>query len=298
MPVLPLTALRAYHLVAEHLSFTRAAEALHVTQSAVSQQVAQLEERVGKRLVERSGRVLRLTPHGEILAAACQKSFSTLERTLHQVSRGADGHVLQFKLPPTFAMKWLMPRLPGFQVLHPQLELHVSTSVQPVDFESEDVDIGLQRAAAPDPGLHGISVLDERGILVCSPRLWGKRKKGLAALESMTLLRSANRRDDWPLWLKLMGTPDLKPVNQIEFSFSLLMYQAAIEGLGAAIAQPEFVEDDLASGRLVAPFEQVISTGRKYFLVCPARSRHEPAVARFLSWVRQGVAAQPENQTH
>lgn len=292
MSTLPLTALRAFEKVAEHLSFTRAAEALHVSQSAVSQQVSQLEERVGKRLVERSGRTLRLTPHGELLAAACQRSFTALERVLQQISRGGS-QALQFKLPPTFAMKWLMPRLPGFQVLHPQLELHINTSVQPVDFESEDVDIGMQRAAEPDPGLHAISVMDETGILVCSPRLWGKRKPQLAELESKTLLLSANRRDDWPLWLRLMGVPDLQPANQIEFSFSLLMYQAALEGLGICIAQPEFVEKDLASGQLIAPFPEMVSTGRKHFLVCQERRRHDPAVARFFSWIQSGAEARP-----
>jgi len=210
---------------------------------------------------------------------------------MQQVSRGGGGQALQFKLPPTFAMKWLMPRLPGFQVLHPQLELHISTSVQAVDFESEDVDVGMQRASEPDPGLHGISVMDEAGILVCSPRLWGRRKSRVSELATMTLLHSANRPDDWPLWFRLMEAPQLKPANQIEFSFSLLMYQAAIEGLGVGIAQPEFVEEDLASGRLVAPFKQVVSTGRKHFLVCPARGRHDPAVARFFSWVQSGAKA-------
>ncbi len=299
MSILPLTALRAFDKVAEHLSFTRAAEALHVTQSAVSQQVAQLEERVGKRLVERSGRSLRLTPHGELLAAACQRSFTTLERTLQRISRGGEGRALHLKLPPTFAMKWLMPRLPGFQVLHPQLELHISTSVHPVDFESEDVDIGMQRAAQPDPGLHAIAVMEERGLLVCAPHLWGQRKAQLAELESMTLLHSANRPDDWPLWLKLVGAPALKPANQIEFSFSLLMDQAAIEGLGVCLAQPEFVQDDLSAGRLIAPFDQVVSTGRKHFIVCPDRLRHDPAVAQFFAWMQsdanrhQGKAERP-----
>ncbi|MGT2509200.1 LysR substrate-binding domain-containing protein [Cupriavidus basilensis] len=288
MVSLPLTALRAFEKVAEHLNFTRAGEALHVSQSAVSQQVSLLEERVGKRLVERSGRTLRLTPHGELLAAACQRSFTALERALQQISRG-DSQSLQFKVPPTFAMKWLMPRLPEFQVLHPEIELHISTSVHPVDFESEDVDIGMLRAEAPDTGLHAFPVMSETGILVCSPRLWGKRKPRLAELESMTLLHSVNRPDDWGLWLQLMGRPNLRLANQIEFSFSLLMYQAAIEGLGICIAQPEFVEDDLATGRLIAPFSEIVETGRKHFLVCPARRRHEPAIARFFSWVQSGA---------
>lgn len=105
----------------------------------------------------------------------------------------------------------------------------------------------------------------------------------------MTLLQSANRPEDWPQWLGLMGAPDLKPANQIEFSFSLLMYQAAIEGLGVGIAQPEFVEEELASGRLIAPFKQVVSTGSKHFLVCPTRLRHDPAVARFFAWAQADV---------
>lgn len=285
MNQLPLTALRAFEKVAEHLSFTRAAESLYVSQSAVSQQIAQLEERTGKRLVERSGRGLKLTPHGEILATACQHSFGALERALKRVSRGG-GRSLHVRLPPTIAMKWLVPKLMGFQLQHPDLELQISTSVQPVDFDIEDVDIGMQRAEQADPRLHASAMMDERGILVCAPGLWAGRKAHLSALASIPLLRSANRLDDWSLWITGMNAPKLTPAKHIDFSFSLLMYQAALEGLGMCIAQPEFVEADLAEGRLVAPFPQVISTGRKQFLVCPARLRHDPAVASFFSWVQ------------
>lgn len=285
MNQLPLTALRAFEKVAEHLSFTRAAEALYVSQSAVSQQIAQLEERTGKRLVERSGRGLKLTPHGEILATACQHSFGALERALKRVSRGG-GRSLHVRLPPTIAMKWLVPKLMGFQLQHPDLELQISTSVQPVDFDIEDVDIGMQRAAQPDPGLHASAIMDERGILVCAPSLWAGRQAKLSELKSMTLLRSANRLDDWSLWFKGMNTSEFTSAIHIDFSFSLLMYQAALEGVGPCIAQPEFVEDDLAAGRLISPFPQVILTGRKQFLVCPERLRHDPAVASFFSWVQ------------
>ena len=285
MNQLPLTALRAFEKVAEHLSFTRAAESLYVSQSAVSQQIAQLEERTGKRLVERSGRGLKLTPHGEILATACQHSFGALERALKRVSRGG-GRSLHVRLPPTIAMKWLVPKLMGFQLQHPDLELQISTSVHPVDFDIEDVDIGLQRAEQADPRLHSSAMMDERGILVCAPGLWAGRKAHLSELASIPLLRSANRLDDWSLWVAGMMAPELAPAKHIDFSFSLLMYQAALEGLGMCIAQPEFVEADLAGGRLVAPFPQIISTGRKQFLVCPARLRHDPAVASFFSWVQ------------
>jgi LysR family transcriptional regulator, glycine cleavage system transcriptional activator len=272
MPNLPLTALRAFEKVAEHLSFTRAAEHLHVSQSAVSQQIALLEERVGNRLLERSGRTLRLTAQGEILAKAASKSFRALERALQQVSR--EGRALDLKLPPTFAMKWLMPRLPSFQVMHPRLELHINTSVHPVDFESENINIGMQRAAQADSGLHAIAVMDETAMLVCSPGLWKGRPAQL------------KKTQDWPLWLAQMEQPDFQAANQIEFSFSLLMYQAAIEGLGVCLAQPEFIEDDLASGRLIAPFTTVINTGKKHFIVCPEQHRHDPAVASFLAWVK------------
>lgn len=292
MSNLPLTALRAFEKVAEHLSFTQAALALHVTQSAVSQQVTQLEARLGKLLIERSGRRLRLTANGELLAKACAKSFSSLESTLQQISRHGDVMSLRFKLPPTFAMKWLMPKLSSFQVLHPTLELKISTHVQPVDFETEDVDIGMQRAQATDRGLHAEAVMDERGILVCSPRLWGNRLADLDELRAMTLLCSVNRSEDWNLWCQLMGAPTLMPGNQIQLGFSLLVYQAAIEGLGFAIAQPEFVEDDLAAGRLIVPFQGVVTTPRKHFLVCPADLRHQSAVSAFFSWVQASTQQQ------
>jgi len=282
---IPFTALRAFEQVAEHLSFTRAGQALHVTQSAVSQQVAQLEERIGKRLVERTGRTLRLTANGQTLAAACQQSFGLLEAAVRRIAGGSDAKGVYIKVPPTFAMKWLMPRLPRFQVQHPQIESHVSTSLQPADFDTENVDVSMQRAADPDPELHAIPVLEERGMVVCSPKLWGKRGARLSALEGMTQLVSVNRRDDWPMWLEQARSPGLRPGSQLEFGFSLLVYQAAVEGLGVAVAQPEFVEEELRSGRLIAPFRTVLSTGNRYFIVCPAPRRHAAAVARFLSWV-------------
>jgi LysR family glycine cleavage system transcriptional activator len=107
----------------------------------------------------------------------------------------------------------------------------------------------------------------------------------------MTLLESMNRRDDWPSWLQQAGATTIRLGTRLEFGFSLLVYQAAIEGLGVAIAQPEFVQDELASGRLISPFRKVFSTGKRYFLVCPAARRHAPAVARFLSWVQSELAA-------
>ena len=209
-----------------------------------------------------------------------------LESALQRIAGGNDGNVLTFKVPPTFAMKWLMPRLPRFQVRHPQIELRVSTSLQPADFEAENVDISMQRAVEPDPAFHAIPVLEERGLLVCSPTLWGGRSARLSELDGMTLLESGNRRDDWASWLEQAGTTKIQPANRLEFGFSLLVYQAAVEGLGVAIAQPEFVQEELASGRLVAPFRKVFSTGKRYFLVCPPSRRHAPAVARFLSWVQ------------
>jgi LysR family glycine cleavage system transcriptional activator len=291
LPNVPLNALRAFAEVAQLLSFTRAAEALHVTQSAVSQQVAQLEQRLGKRLIERSGRTLRLTESGEMLAAACQRGFGVIDSALRRVARAGDASSLRFKLPPTFAMRWLMPRLPSFQVLHPGCELHVSTSVQTVDFEAEDVDIALQRAVHPEPAVHAIPVIEERGILVCSPTLWRGRQPDLGELEGMTVLHSANRRSDWAQWLAAVGRPDLKAGNLLEFEFSLMVYQAAMEGLGVAIAQPEFVETELASGRLVAPVAQAVPTGKRYFLTCQSSRRHVPAIASFFSWAAAEVRA-------
>ena len=127
--------------------------------------------------------------------------------------RRNDASAVIFKVPPTFAMKWLMPRLPRFPVQHPQIELHVSTSLQPADFEAESVDISMQRAVEPDAEFHAIPVLEERGLLVCSPNLWKGRPARLSALDGMTLLHSVKRRDDWASWLEQAGTAKVRPAN-------------------------------------------------------------------------------------
>lgn len=277
-------ALRVFDAVARALSFTRAAEELCVTQSAVSQQVAQLEARLGKKLLRRRGRMLQLTSDGDVLADACRRGFALIDAAVDRVSAGDDAHRLRFKVPPTFAMKWLMPRLPRFQVLHPDIEISVSTSIQPAEFETENVDISVLRDTHPDPRFHCVPVLDERLMLVCSPRLWGRRRS-LQALQGMTVLHTVNRRDDWEAWRRQVGAADIEPGNQLEFEFSLLVYQAAVEGLGVAVAQPELVEDELAAGRLIAPFPQVFPTGRRYFLISPDSRRHAKAASRFLRWI-------------
>lgn len=277
--------LRVFEVVGRHLSFTRAGEELSVTQSAVSQQVAQLEARLGRRLFERQGRVLRLTREGETLHAACRRGFALIDSAVQRIAAGDGTDRLRLKVPPTFAMKWLMPRLPGFQVLHPQLELSLATSVQPADFETEHVDISFARAAQPGAGLHAVPVLVERMQLVCSPRLWGRRRARLASLDGMTMLHTVNRRDDWDAWLRQAGGEAIRRGPQLEFDVSLLVYQAAVEGLGVAVVQPELVEDEIAAGRLIAPFEAIYPTGRTYFLVCPEARRRVPAVARFLDWI-------------
>lgn len=290
---IPPQALKVFEVVGRTLSFTRAAEALAVTQSAVSQRIAQLEARLGRRLVERQGRVLRLTQDGEVLHAACQRGFALIDSAVQRIAAGDGTMRLRLKVPPTFAMKWLMPRLPRFQMLHPQLELTLATSVQPADFETEHVDISFARAAEPDPALHAVPVLAERMQLVCSPRLWGRRRARLAALDGMTMLHTVNRRDDWDAWLRQAGGEAVARGPQLEFDVSLLVYQAAVEGLGVAVVQPELVEDELASGRLIAPFAAIYPTGRTYFLVCPQSRCRVPAVARFLDWIA-GAAGEPQ----
>ncbi len=285
--------LRVFEAVGRRLSFTRAAEELLVTQSAVSQQVSQLEARLGRRLIERRGRALFLTADGEALQAACQRGFALIDSAVQRIAAGDGADRLRLKVPPTFAMKWLMPRLPRFQVLRPQLELGLSTSVQPADFETENIDISVLRAANPDPALHSVPVLVERMQLVCSPRLWDRRRSRLAALDGLTMLHTVNRRDDWDSWLRQAGGEDIRRGAQLEFDVSLLVYQAAVEGLGVAVVQPELVEDELATGRLIAPFDMIYPTGRTYYLVCPQSRLRVPVVAHFLQWIASTAVAAP-----
>jgi LysR family transcriptional regulator, glycine cleavage system transcriptional activator len=293
---LPLTALRAFEVTARHLSVTRAAQELFVTQAAVSQQLAALEERLGVALTQRNGRRLELTAEGLSLFVTLKQCFDQMEAGVSRVERRPGRSKLSLMLYPTLAARWLIPRLAGFHAKHPDVDVQITTSLQRVDFARDGIDLSILYANEMEPGVVGDPLMSEVLLPVCSPRLLpARRKLTLAQLEQWTWLYSSNRLDDWQIWLDAAGADRLEPRTRLQFGTSYLAYEAAVDGLGMAMAQEALVAQDLRQGRLVAPFELRVPTQRIYYLTYLAARRDKPLIRSFREWVlgtRDRVPAQ------
>jgi LysR family transcriptional regulator, glycine cleavage system transcriptional activator len=282
----PLNSLRAFDVAARHRNFSRAAIELRVTQGAVSRHVANLETALGSRLFRRRGRQLELTAEGAQLHTFVREAFERINEGVDLLSRAPGDLILKIKVPPTLGIRWLIPRLVQFHALHPEIDVQITTSHQPVDFDQEDVDVAVHWGSGDWKGLTADFLIGEELTPVCSPAiLIDKPLREPADLSEQVLLQSMNRSNDWRIWLEAAGVHGVDWTRALKFENSGLTYQAAIERLGVVVAQCAFVEDDLATGRLVAPFPLVVPGERAYFLVLPVRRRHHHKVVVFRDWL-------------
>ncbi|MDF3838983.1 LysR substrate-binding domain-containing protein [Cupriavidus basilensis] len=286
---LPLLGLRAFEATARHQSVSNAAAELCVTPGAVSQQVKLLEELVGVPLLRRKGRSIELTDAGQVLRPALTQAFQTIELTLNAIARGPRHDTLKLCLMPTLAEKWLVPRLSRFHGAHPELDIQLMTSFREIRFEAEDVDMASFVGKTLPAGLEGLRLFDDAFQPVCNPSfLRGPQRLSTPAdLSKVTLLHSVRRMDDWQRWLGLAGLSGLKPQRSLSFENSSLAIQAAIDGLGVAMVQREYVGELLKVGVLVAPFDFVGRSDTGYYLVWSAARATTPAFRSFLEWVKQ-----------
>jgi LysR family glycine cleavage system transcriptional activator len=283
----PLNALRAFEEVARSGSFTRAAQELFVTQGAVSRHISTLEEWLQVRLFERGPQGTRLTPQGQAYYEAVRSGLDQIEFGTRQVRQGPDDRRLRIKLPPTFAIRWLAPRLARFHARHPDLDVQVTTSHQRADFDHDDVDVSIHSEAEPPRGPDYTRLFGETLLPVCAPGLLasGPPLRTPGDLAHQVLLCSMNRPHDWPTWLAAAGARGVDGNSGLKFENAALAYQAAADQLGVIVAILPFVSDDLASGRLVEPFSLRTRTRGAYYLAChPARLQTQ-RVAAFKSWV-------------
>jgi LysR family transcriptional regulator, regulator of gene expression of beta-lactamase len=278
---LPLNALRAFESSARHLSFTRAARELNVTQAAVSQQVRSLEERLGARLFKRLPRGLGMTDEGLALLPVLSDAFGRIDAVLTQFEGGHFHEVLTVGVVGTFAVGWLMPRLNRFRAAHPFVELRLLTHNNLVDFAVEGFDFAIRFGDGQWPGTQVAALLDAPLTVLCAPEL-AKRVRAPGDLASETLLRSY-RTDEWALWFAAAG---LSPgaIRGPVFDSSRLMVEAAMQGAGAALAPARMFERELQAGRLVRPFELEVSTG-SYWLSWVKSKRLTPAMQAFRTWI-------------
>ena len=291
-PNLPLNALRAFESSSRHLSFTRAAQELNVTQAAVSQQVRALEERLGVSLFKRLPRGLAVTDEGLALRPVLSDAFDRIESVLRQFEGGHFHEVLTVGAVGTFAVGWLMPRLRSFHALHPFVELRLMTNNNLVDLAAEGLDCAIRFGDGNWPGTRAQKLFDAPLSLLCAPDI-AQRLRVPADLVGETLLRSY-RADDWMNWFAKAGLAPM-PARGAVFDSSRLMGEAATQGAGVALAPASMFARDLATGRLVRPFDIEVQAG-SYWLIGQKGKPATPAMQLFNQWIvkqaeEEGTAA-------
>jgi LysR family transcriptional regulator of beta-lactamase len=257
-PHLPLNALRAFEASARHLSFTKAAIELCVTQAAVSHQVKGLEERLGRQLFRRLPRGLALTDEGLALLPALAESFDRIAALVERIGEGKPRQVVSLGAVGTFAAGWLVPRLSGLAETLPELDLRLFTNNNRVDLAAEGLDLAIRFGDGAWHGTDALWLMDAPLAPLCAPGL-ARRLAEPADLLRETLLRSY-RADEWPRWFASAGI-EVPPLKGPVFDSSLTMAEAALAGLGVALAPPSMFRRQLEDGALVQPFAQGPSSG-------------------------------------
>ncbi|TXR46400.1 LysR family transcriptional regulator [Phyllobacterium endophyticum] len=282
-PFLPLNGLRAFEASARHLSFTRAAIELFVTQAAVSQQVKSLETRLGVKLFHRLPRGLMLTAEGEALLPTVSHSFDQLADTLGRVEGGQLRELLFVGAVGTFATGWLLPRLADFHQQFPYVDIRLSTNNNRVDLAAEGLDFAIRFGNGAWHATDTTRLFEAPLSPLCAPGL-AETLRDPADLAHCTLLRSY-RSDEWPKWFAAAGIPLPPQANKaVVFDSSLAMVEAALQGIGVALAPPSMFSRHLASGALEQPFPVTISLG-SYWLTRLQSRPLTPAMLAFSTWI-------------
>ena len=286
----PLNAVKAFEAASRHGSFTRAAEELRVTHGAVSRHVQTLEAWLGAPLFERHNRRVVLTEAGRGYAAEIGAALDRIAlATARQVERGRP-RLLHVNALATFTLRWLIPRLSGFQVAHPAIEVRLTTSNVPLASLADPFDVAIRGGPDTRPFHVGQPFLSERRIPVCSPALLRRlplREPG--ELHHHTLLHAATLPGVWPHWLRAAGVPDLTPQASVTLEHFYLTLQAALDGLGVAMGPERLIADDVAAGRLTRPFEGPSLPARSYYTYVPEPRADDPAVRAFCAWLTKAA---------
>ncbi len=286
----PLNAVRAFEAAARHASFTRAAEELRVTHGAVSRQVQLLEAWLGVPLFERLNRRVVLTEAGGAYAAEIGAALDRIAlATARQAERGRP-RLLHVNALATFTLRWLIPRLSGFQLAHPAIEVRLTTSNVPLAQVAEPFDVAIRGGPDSRPGHIAQPFLSERRIPVCSPALLQRLPlEEPEQLRQHTLLHAATLPQVWPQWLRVAGVPDLQPQASVTLEHFYLTLQAALDGLGVAMGPERLIADDVAAGRLTLPFAGPALPARSYYTYVPEPRADDPAVRAFCGWLAEAA---------
>jgi LysR family glycine cleavage system transcriptional activator len=289
----PLNALRTFEAAARLLNFSRAAEELHVTPSAVSHQVKDLEERIGVPLFLRARKSMSLTDAGEILLQGAHAAFGALSRAMNDVHALAHAPVLTVSVPPSVAMKWLVPRLDTFRRRHPDIDVRISTDTELPDLLSGDVDVAVHYGSGDYPGLEAELLVENSVAPMCSPQFMegDSPLRRPEDLSRFTLLHDTggdefgNPAYDWGTWLNTHGVANVDATLGLRFNTSADVLNAAVAGAGVAIGKTALAVDDLKSGRLVCLFNAIVAEKAAYYVVYAGASAEQAKVVAFRDWL-------------
>lgn len=289
---IPLDALRVFEAAARLDSFTRAADTLGMTQAAVSWRIRDLEERLGHSLFVRRPRSISLTEHGERLYHTTGEAMRLLRRGVSDVME-TDSDVLGVTTLPTIATQWLAHRLGQFQLANPDLAVRISTSTALSDLSSDGMHVGFRYGSGRWPGMESRFVLPAVTTPICTPAL----ARQLAMTSPEDLKRAPRLGDDreWATWFAVAGTDQAEPASQTRMKADnqIMEAAAATAGQGVALVSLILFQRELRQGLLVAPFPDILSFERGYWLCYPANRRSQPRIARFRDWVLDEARADP-----
>jgi LysR family glycine cleavage system transcriptional activator len=295
----PLNALKVFEASARHLSFTRAAEELFVTQAAVSHQIKALEEFIGLKLFMRKNRALLLTEEGQSYYLDIKDVFNNIqEATERLLARGEKG-AITVSVQASFAIQWLVPRLKEFSILYPDIDVRIKAVDQPDNLLTEDIDVAIYYGRGDWGDVHAVKLHQEYLIPVCSPLIFssGKKLKKIEDLANHTLLHYSSR-EDWKRWFKKRGLKGIDVNHGPIFSHSAMVVQAAIHGQGVALAHSVLAKPDIDSGRLICPFNEVLLSKNSHYIVCREHQLELGKISAFREWVLDTVASEQEEDLY
>jgi LysR family glycine cleavage system transcriptional activator len=287
----PLNALRAFEAAARHMNFSRAADELSVTPGAVSQQIQNLEDYVGAALFKRTPKGLLLTDAAQTALPALREAFDRLGEAASLLTAAVDGRRVTVSAAPSFAAKWLVPRLGRFEAAHPEVDVWLSAGMELVDFATGEVDLAIRYGAGRYPGLEVVKLMTETVMPVASPELLAE--KPLQTPEDLAhhvLLHdgSPDADDscpDWAMWLTARGIKGVDGARGPRFNQSSLVIEAAMNGRGVALAKRALAQADIDAGRLVAPLQINTAVDFAYYAVHPKAKGRLAQVKAFVKWL-------------
>lgn len=283
----PLNSLTAFEAAARLASFSKAAQELHVTPAAISRHIAILEGWLERPLFERHSRGVALTAAGEEYCRECTGALDRIATATAQQLQSGRRRILRVNALATFTMRWLIPRLSSFATAHPDIDVRLSTSREPLPTLRADVDVAIRGGPEQVAGYAATEFLREGRMPVCSPAILTRRPlRRPADLSRHTLLHSAGLPNVWPDWLQAARVPGLVPAGSLTLDHFYLTLQAAVDGLGVAIAPAALVADDVSEGRLVNPFAGPTLPEWRYFAYVRERGSPDAALA-FRDWLVQ-----------